>query len=159
MSANEKMLIRPNFIGADKYYIVKLKFDYNESYNKWISSIQPCEISESELFKVKKHINYMYDSNPIEVTDIIEKYCKSECHLSLSKKCICPEYRFKQPKQVEEIEAVEFVEWMLKSGYKLNPHFDKNRWRHIDMIESNNALCSDGYTSNQLYQIFKNRKK
>ena len=56
MSANEKM---PSHISL---------------FANWHSSLQPCEISESELEKVIKH--YLQDcsmsSNPIEVTDIVE---------------------------------------------------------------------------------------
>ena len=83
MSANEKM---PSHISL---------------FANWHSSLQPCEISESELEKVIKH--YLQDcsmsSNPIEVTDIVE--------LEWNKKYAVYELFFKQPKQVEEIEAVD----------------------------------------------------
>lgn len=76
----------------------------------WLNSLQPCSIKHRELGELIKYVsenNANIDFyNPIEVTDIIEKDCKSECHLSLSKKCICPDYRFKQPKS----EANEVVE-------------------------------------------------
>lgn len=58
--ANEKMP-DANYTENDYEYLLK----------KWLYSLQPCEIGESELDKIKKHITYMYDANPIEVTDII----------------------------------------------------------------------------------------
>lgn len=79
----------------------------------WLNSLQPCSIKHRELGELIKYVsenNANIDFyNPIEVTDIIEKDCKSECHLSLSKKCICPDYRFKQPKS----EANEWISVLL----------------------------------------------
>ena len=57
MSANEKMP------------------DNGFDYTNWFYSLQPCEISESELDKVKDtiHIVDLVASNPIEVTEIVEE--------------------------------------------------------------------------------------
>jgi len=70
-------------------------------------------------------------SNPIEVTDIV----------SYNNGVIT----FK-PKQVEEIEAVEFAEWLRKEYYTYGGKVEK--WH-----DNKNT-----YTSKQLYEIFKNQK-
>lgn len=76
MSANEKM---------PELRIVKHK-DYNQKfedskfkmfYNNWLNSLQPCEISDSELDNVKNYLCHntkFEDFNPheqIEVTNIV----------------------------------------------------------------------------------------
>jgi len=88
------------------------KTDFNFIITDWHNSLQPCEISESELLKIH---NYLFtkksiDShtgdgvNPIEVTDIVdEKEIRTE---TKSGSWIDYELCFK-PKQAEEIEAVE----------------------------------------------------
>lgn len=64
MSANEKMPV-----------INEQWHTYNANLLKWSESLQQCEISESELEKVIKY--YIQDcsmsSNPIDVTDLIQK--------------------------------------------------------------------------------------
>ncbi|MEG7668169.1 hypothetical protein, partial [Listeria monocytogenes] len=73
------------------------------------------EISESELMKIYTHLSIVvtdvclrdYIKNPIEVTDIVADFgCD---HDGVWRECL----KFKQPKQVEEIEAVDFAEWIL----------------------------------------------
>lgn len=90
MKVNEKM---------PELRIVQHK-DYNQKfedskfkmfYNNWHSSLQPCEISESELDKVKNKLSSIklrWDSI-IEVTDIVEeKICETykmdECNSRFS---------------------------------------------------------------------------
>lgn len=73
------------------------KIKYQRYYNNWHSSLQPCEISESELENIKLHLAVnkqlcAFRDSPIDVTDII-----SDNNGVIS---------FKEPKQVEEIEAV-----------------------------------------------------
>lgn len=65
MSANEKMPV-----------INEQWHTYNSNLLKWSESIQPCEISESELEKVKNSIKDYWHThnNPIEVTDLIADY-------------------------------------------------------------------------------------
>lgn len=73
-----------------KYYLIEgkimkgtknpYKTNYTEMhdvicFNRWLSSLQPCEISESELEKIKNKVykfNNCHVDNPIEVTDIVE---------------------------------------------------------------------------------------
>lgn len=117
MSANWNMPDRND----DAYITSWHKFN-NDKYNLdvkiWYSSLQTCEISESELTKIEKHIDDKlkldsYDlSNPIDVTDII-----SDNNGVIS---------FKQPKQVEEIESVGSYENQLKLLREL---------RQIDVIQ------------------------
>lgn len=93
-----------------------LKYHYQELYSRWKTTLQPCEISESELEKIEMYITknmsmYMDFSNPIDITDIVSAQvictatrCDGECiecnHMSIG-------IKFKQPKQVDgEIEAV-----------------------------------------------------
>lgn len=107
---NEKM---PENIGF------KSGIGYESHYKQWINTLQPCEISESELEKilvnlfglVKEHLFELTEdeqktySNPIEVTNLVEERLT---HQLLSMPPInCYELFFKQPKQVEEIEAVD----------------------------------------------------
>ena len=67
MSANEKMPIRINFRTDTFKYV----------YDTWLNSLQPCEISESELDNVKNYLCHntkFEDFNPheqIEVTNIV----------------------------------------------------------------------------------------
>ena len=83
MAANEKM---PE--------INEQWHNYNSNLLKWSESLQPCEISESELCLILSNVSKLDYDNPIEVTDII-----SDNNGVISFK----EY----PKQVEEIEAVD----------------------------------------------------
>lgn len=83
--ANEKMPKEPFVTTNDYDYAAFIGAEYNVELNNWHSSLQPCEISESELDKVikyKKHIFSIgnpnwdekindYLSNPIDVTDVI----------------------------------------------------------------------------------------
>ncbi len=125
MSANEKMPRQ-----ANKYVYIGI------DYINWKNSLQPCEISESELMKIKEHLTFPSNLNldNIEVTDII-----SDNNGVIT---------FKQPKQVEEIEAVEFAEWILDNtagviGTKQRNYYVK-------------GLLHGKYTTKQLYEIFKN---
>ena len=72
MSANEKM---------PELRIVQHK-DYNQKfedskfkmfYNNWLNSLQPCEISESELCLILSNVTKLDYDNPIEVTDLIKE--------------------------------------------------------------------------------------
>ena len=111
----------------------------SKDYLDWLSSLQPCEISESELDKVKVNLRLPLDlTNPIEVTDIIsdnngvitfkEKehkledykkslhyHCDDQCFYNCSQAGTI-EPQCLQPKQVDgEIEAVEKYskEWII----------------------------------------------
>lgn len=136
MSANEKMPIENDYGWNHLYQEDKLK---------WNLTLQPCEISESELEKLKNKLvscGYVLSLDTIEVTDIVE--------LEWNKKYAVYELFFKQPKQVEEIEAVEFVEWILDNtagvlGTKQRNYYVK-------------GLLHGKYTTKQLYEIFKNQK-
>lgn len=69
MLANEKMPIKSNY--GELYDLIIFK--------RWKDSLKICEISESELDKVVKHLNAHFgvvysgksNNNPIEVTDIV----------------------------------------------------------------------------------------
>lgn len=127
----------------DELYISswhKFKSDlYDTHYHNWLSSLQPCEISESELDKISNYLKTLpcgFVSNPIDVTDIVKDNNGV--------------ITFKQPKQVEEIEAVEFAEWILDNtagviGTKQRNYYVK-------------GLLHGKYTTKQLYEIFKNQK-
>ncbi len=129
MAANEKM---PE--------INEQWHNYNSNLLKWSESLQPCEISESELDKIKLNVGLESYNTPIEVTDIVE----SDTKWSKEQDCVIDIVKFKQPKQVEEIEAVEFAEWIIY-GSKL---------RHYYV----NGLLHGTYDLVSLYEIFKNQK-
>ena len=126
--------------------------DYKQHYNNWLSSLQPCDIDESELKKIKEHLMFYIGEPPIDITDIVSAQvictatrCDGECiecnHMSIG-------ITFKQPKQVEsECEAVEFAEWIALSKWKYNGN-TKTWYNYTETIFP---------TTKQLYEIFKNR--
>lgn len=125
-------------------------------YADWYLSLQPCEISESELEKVEMYLTknmsmYMDFSNPIDVTDIVEE---KVTHQLLSMPPInCYELFFKQPKQVDgEIEAVEFAEWIL-CNYNTSEDGMSLCWHNADT-----RIKKNKYSTKEIYEIFKNRK-
>lgn len=147
MSANEKMPI-----------INEQWHNYNSSLLKWSESLQQCEISESELNKIKGYLWGKTSENPIEVTDIVWEKLIDYAVEDDTNSSFKTDIFFKQPKQVEEIEAVEFLDFVLSSGWHLNPHSKENRWRTIEQINSTKPMLSDGITTKQLYEMFKNQK-
>lgn len=95
---------------------------FEASYNKWLSSLQPCEIDESELENVKNNVYTFYNckaDDPIEITDIVRvKEIRTE-----TKSGGWTDYKiyFKQPKAKEDSEAVwdEFTRLFCNAiGYK-----------------------------------------
>lgn len=125
----------------------------------WLNSLQTCSIKDVELDNIKNHIYFkleicVFNTNPIEVTDIVEEkktcesnyaYCKShgECTLMDCKSLFT--VIFKQPKS-EYNEAVEFKTWCdgLNNEQKI-----KSSFKGI-VTEFNNE---------ELYEIFKTQKK
>ena len=76
-----------------------------DAYNNWLNSLQPCEISESELDNVKNYLCHntkFEDFNPheqIEVTNIV----RLEEIKTITKSGTITDHQlfFKRPKQVE----------------------------------------------------------
>jgi hypothetical protein len=86
---------------------------YGDTYiRRWLSSLQPCDISESEFEKIKNKVytfNNCHADNPIDVTDIVEE--RNHTQLLRNPPIDKFELFFKQPKEVDsEIEAVESQE-------------------------------------------------
>jgi len=132
MAANEKM---------PTYDDEKNRYSYDTLCVIWHKQLQSCEISESELEKVIYSIvpNELLTKNiPIEVTEIVEE------------KTIYNDLVFKHPKQVEEIEAVELINWM--HSKKADKSYKKGYW--FIEINKERMECS----AKQLYEIFKNQK-
>lgn len=113
MSANEKM---PDKLSYKSYHL-----DFEIDTKQWYNSLQPCEISESELEKIISELNnsriiYPRKNELIEVTDMI----RTEEIKTITKSGTITDYKFffkqpsdnngvisfKQPKQVGEIESV-----------------------------------------------------
>ena len=75
MSANEKMPQGEDYVSLNPTHFNKLDFDIDAK--QWFNSLQPCEISESELDNVKNYLCHntnFEDFNPheqIEVTNIV----------------------------------------------------------------------------------------
>jgi len=81
--------------------------------------------------------------------NIIGTYCNT-CRLPY---CIC---EIKHPKQVEEIEAVEFVEWtndLIKCDYYPVYNEKTNKLSYWENRKNYTKI-----TTKQLYEIFKNQK-
>lgn len=106
ISANDKMPEMSNFPPNEFG-----KNDYHDAKRNWHNSLQPCEISESELENIRSYLCHntkFEDFNPheqIEVTNIV----RLEEIKTITKSGTITDYQlfFKHPKQVEQIEAVE----------------------------------------------------
>jgi len=156
MSANDKMPQGEDYVSLNPTHFNKLDFDIDAK--QWLNSLQPCEISDSELCLILSNVTKLDYDNPIEVTDIVNasvickvERCDGECiecnHMAIR-------IVFKHPKQVEEIEAVEFAEWIDKNEFTRTITFNFN-----PLWVSNNIYYSGcQYTTKQLYEIFKNQK-
>lgn len=143
MSANEKMPV-----------INEQWHNYNSNLLKWSESLQPCEISDSELEKIKDVVHHLTSitvsilsiNNPIEVTDIVEEDWNGHCII------------FKHPKQVEEIEAVEFAEckkvFIVADIRKLLTEMNRGDISFSRMVELMNEKAFEVYKN----EIFKNHK-
>ena len=129
----------------------------SKDYLDWLSSLQPCEISESELMKIKEYLTFPPNLNldNIDVTDIVEEKLT---HQLLSIPPIdCYSIFFKQPKQVYgEIESVEFAEWtndLIECDYYPVYNTDTCKLSYWENRKDNTKI-----NTKQLYEIFKNRK-
>lgn len=137
---------------------------YLECLNSWKDSLQPCEISESELCLILSNVSKLDYDSYVEVTDMI----RTEEIKTITKSGTITDFQvfFKQPsdnngvitfnkKEVDvEIEAVEFAEWTYKNHWVLNQR--SMSW-YIE-LPSGVIDLSTGKTSIELYQIFKNQK-
>jgi len=124
----------------------KVKLCHEMKFEQWKSSLQPCEISESEFEKIDSYFyekwyqnNNGFDShkqmveyNPIDITDIVEEKLSHQL-LSIPPIDVYKIY-FKQPTEKKvESDAPEFLKWVW-----LNKYTDNN-------------------DAEELYEIFKNR--
>ena len=89
--------------------------DYKQHYNNWLSSLQPCDIDESELKKIKEHLMFYIGEPPIDITDIVSAQvicnadrCDGECIECTN---MILKVKFKQPteKQVESSELIDNI--------------------------------------------------
>ena len=145
MKASSEMPIRTNEEENYRYLI-----------QNWKKSLQPCEIKDIELEKVKKHykewteFGVMSDNemnerlkNPIEVTDIVDSTYDKEHNVDIA--------FFKFPIKaafVEGVEAVkiqEFIEWAFNADWFY--YIELKQWRQSVRYK----------TTAELYEIFKNR--
>ena len=118
-------------------------------YADWYSSLQPCEISESELCLILSNVSKLDYDSYVEVTDMI----RIEEIKTITKSGTITDFQvfFKHPKQVDgEIEAVDallntFGQYCTLNGIKLT---DSNKVGQavIDFLKSD------------IYKIFKNQK-
>lgn len=154
----------------------------SKDYLDWLSSLQPCEISESELEKIDSYFyekwyqnnngfdshKQMLESNPIDVTDIVEEKSIRELEnkyknqssgtVGFAADYVYKDYVFfKQPKQVYgEIESVEFAEWtndLIECDYYPVYNTDTCKLSYWENRKDNTKI-----NTKQLYEIFKNRK-
>lgn len=106
MNHNHIYLIKNQVFGSDIKYPTKNNNDYRytleSQIEEWRTSLVKLECSQSELDKIKQY--FQYNSNmyfkyikhtPVDITSIttVKKHCIDNCHLSLTKKCICPDYK------------------------------------------------------------------
>lgn len=166
--------------GSDMPNVMINHPNYNDIMMTWKKSLQPCEISESELDKVENKVytfNNCHADNPIDVTDIVEEiYCKCNCGESF--------IEFKQPKQVDEygyIKCGDCNKFYLctncgaqcgSEGHFIEPKqvdgeveaVEFAEWIQSEKWVYNKGLYYKGLseqiivTTKQLYEIFKNRK-
>lgn len=137
------------------------KTDLNFLIKEWQSSLQPCEISESELEKIISELNnariiYPRKNELIEVTDMII----TEEIKTITKSDTITEYQlfFKQPKQVDgEIEAVDLVKYLDECILSCEINADKFFKSNMDT----SYLCSNAMKQayiNVKNEIFKKQK-
>lgn len=126
-----------------------LKYHYQELYSRWRQSLKPCEISEYELEKIKNNIidYWFHESNPIEVTDIVEE---KESISNLESFIY-----FKQPEKVEsdeiknlKLDILQILQEEATTQY--NPEGKDSR-----------VICSDEFetVANQIINLFKMQKQ
>lgn len=130
--SDSKMPVGEDYVSIKPTFFNKTWFESDTK--EWLSSLQPCEIDESELEKIKNKV-YTFDNckadNPIDITDIVEEKDGK--------------IYFKQPteKQVEsECEAVDDQHGAFARMYKKAQNMDI-----FDFI----TMFSEKY------KIFKNR--
>ena len=142
---------------GEDYVSIKPTF-FNKTWfesdkKEWMSSLKPCEISESELFLILSNVSKLDYDNPIDVTDIVSDNDGV--------------IKFKEPNQFnviivdepnptkakEDSEAVEFAEWTYKNHWVLN---QKSMYWYIE-LPSGVIDLSTGKTSIELYEIFKSK--
>ena len=150
MSANKKMPDKMDYVSNKITDYMGAEHSFNHlahknDYDNWLNVLQPCEISESELEKLKNKLvscGYVLSLDTIEVTDIVE--------LEWNKKYAVYELFFKQPKQVEEIEAVDML---------LNTFGQYCTLNGIKLTDSNKVgQAVIDFKKSDIYEIFKNQK-
>jgi len=149
MKGDNKMPEMPNLIGCNRFYAESLRFKYSDEYNVWLSSLQPCSITESELEKVKdyfKNIDFWDESKIADITELIRVVNESYTHNGniLGK---CSKIYFKQQEETNEAVVLlnSFGQFCTLNGIKLT---DSNKVGQA----VNDFLNSD------IYEIFKNKK-
>ena len=127
MSANDKMPQGEDYVSLNPTHFNKLDFDIDAK--QWLNSLQPCEISDSELCLILSNVTKLDYDNPIEVTDIVNasvickvERCDGECiecnHMAIR-------IVFKHPKQVGETEAVDGIWDELFELFRTKKYGDK----------------------------------
>ena len=148
MSANDKM---PAIEAYKKLYeLHHYNSIFDIDFKNWKLKLKPLDFSEIETKKMEVHFieGFCDFSTPIEVTDIVADFgCD---HDGVWRECL----KFKQPKQVEEIEAVEFAAYLSVNNWESSNGIMYNKFR----IEYGSKYIVTTEHIKQLYEIFKNQK-
>lgn len=118
------------------------------AYSLWLSSLQPCDIDESELEKIKNKV-YTFDNckadNPIEITDIVEEKDGK--------------IFFKQPTEKQaESDAVECNDNNIDTFINKYINDLPKNWRSdLDMYLAMKNAMIQALSYPNVYKIFKNR--
>ncbi len=155
MSANEKMPDKMDYVSNKITDYMGAEHSFNHlahknDYDNWLNVLQPCEISESELEKLKNKLvscGYVLSLDTIEVTDIVE--------LEWNKKYAVYELFFKQPKQVEEIEDVELMKYLDECIESCNKRLNEFKTGKMDYSYYGSMAMMSAY--NNVKQFIKER--
>ena len=130
--------------------------DYKQHYNNWLSSLQPCDIDESELKKIKEHLMFYIGEPPIDITDIVSSQvicnadrCDGECIECTN---MILKVKFKQPTE-KQVESYDVMDEFFKDLQEFKKEFVK--------IHEQAPHPFDVYfwiKESSKYKIFKNRK-
>lgn len=127
-----------------------LSIFYLEDVKFWQDTLQPCEISERELTRIRIELGDFKESEILDVTDIVEEKsnCCGRCD-GHNDECDGKNMiYFKQPKQVDgEIEAVELYD-ELEAAFIYSRNYPETN------IKRFREIIAENYHKQQ---IFKNR--
>jgi len=129
-----------------------------EDFNYWYISLQPCEISESELKKIKMALPPDY-SKPIDVTDIVDATSKCGAYRCYSECIECKEQidviTFKSPLKTNGVVTFKQQE---ETNEEVYGYVAIHNNKIISGIYTHYHRIDEDYPNSNIYEIFKSKK-